>query len=221
METPQPPVIKFHTYDYFIITIAILVILLGISTCNGCHKQPNVVDSADTLYSKAVAYKKYTDSIVKLQKDSISILNDKISSLQNQDSQIIVHYKHIRDTILSVPDINSEQFNLTKYLCPATGDSIDLKQINLCLEDGNQAELLLFNQVKECQLKDSIIVKKNAIIEDIYKEVDVQENVLTKEKELNMDLNKKLVKQIHRKKIWRSIAGVTATVAIIFGIVIF
>ncbi len=206
-----------------IISIVIIIALAMIILTNkGCVKSSvSTKGSIDTVIQNANIIDNRIDSIIKIKNDSISILNGKLLSLQNNDKKIIKKYIKIHDTISNTPDINSQQFNITKSLCPSTGDSIDLKQINFCLEEGNQAIELFGNAQKELKIKDSILIDKDKVIQEVYQENDVKDGVIVKEKASNDNLNKNLDKQYRRKKFWRNAALVTTTVAIVFGIIIF
>ena len=206
-----------------VISIVIIIsLLLLVLTNRGCKKsiQP-VQNSIDTVIQNADKVDHRFDSIIKVMNDTIYVLNTKISVLQSQDRKIVVRYQKIHDTINKTPDINDKQFIFTKLLCPSTGDSIDLKQINLCLEEGNEAINLLPDANKEIALKDSLIKQKDNIINEVYQENDVKETVILKEKSSNDNLTKDVEKQIKRKKFWRNATLITTTIAIVFGIIIF
>ncbi len=191
---------KLHTYDYLILIIIGLVILLGFRECSR-HGEGKVNDIDNVAQEKIRTY----DSVILAKNSDIETLKTNIEKVHQEKAMIIVKYKSIHDTIEATPDVDSLQIRITKKLCPS--DSFDIKQVNLCLEEGLRSAELYYEATQEISLKDKIIDDKNVIIFEDERKFMVADSLATEYKTNNERLSKDLEKQKHRKKGWRTAAA--------------
>jgi len=83
----------------------------------------------------------------------------------------------LHDTILNTPDVDSLQIKITKELCP--GDSFDLQQINLCLEQGKENSELLSEAKEEIEFKDLIIENQLSVIAEDSSKIILKDQLIS------------------------------------------
>jgi uncharacterized membrane protein YdfJ with MMPL/SSD domain len=198
---------KLHAYDWMIIAIAFLLL----STCYfGCttynlSKKPDL-GSGMLLPEQIVAQnaQKRYDSLTVSTDKKLDSLELAVAESKKKSQRIIIKYRNIHDTISITPQEN--QIQITKMLCPATGDSVNLQEINYCLASGKQSEDLLKNTISEINAKDQELRLNEALVIEGLKNMEAKDSLNDAYKEVNADLDKNLKKQTHRKRVWRSIS---------------
>jgi hypothetical protein len=148
--------------------------------------------------------------------DSLELI---VAESKKKSTKIIVKYKTLRDTIFLTP-ADSQQA-ITKMLCPATGDSVNLQEINYCLASGKQHEELYKEVVTEINIKDKELVIQDALIVQGQKTMLSKDTLINTYRVVNGDLTQKVEKEQHRKKVWRNIsigAGTFIAIQILLSI---
>ena len=202
--------------NYVIIALSIICILL----CFDDYSLRNVKHlSISELSIKRMNEVKPLDSVIIVSKERVRVAEVNISKIHVKKSLIIKK----SDSLISVINLTADtsQFTITKSLCQNTGDSVNLKEINYCLQRGVEQEALYQNSVNEVYEKDKIISSQVLIInmkDSIAIKALVFEDEIISE---NMQLTDSLETQTRRKRIWRSISsGAVAVSLVLLAIVV-
>jgi len=202
--------------NYVIIALSIICILL----CFDDYSLRNIKHlSISELSIKRMNEVKPLDSVIIVSKERVRVAEVNISKIHVKKSLIIKK----SDSLISVINLTADtsQFTITKSLCQNTGDSVNLKEINYCLQRGVEQEELYQNSVNEVYEKDKIISSQEMIIsmkDSIAIKALVFEDEIISE---NMQLTDSLETQTRRKRIWRSISsGAVAVSLVLLAIVV-
>jgi hypothetical protein len=197
---------KHYTiYDWFIILCVVAVFVCGYMGCKTYQ-----LNNQNTLIGKLLSEKdkeyvdveKRFDSVRIAAQMKIDSLHKSLAGLNKQKAKVIVKYKNIHDTITLTP--LDSQIVITKQLCPGTGDSINLQEINYCLADGKESSEMLAIAEKELALKDGEIAVQNSLINEGLLNSDVKDAYINDLKEVNEKLNLSTQKEKRLKTVWRN-----------------
>lgn len=216
METqPNKPM---HLYDWMTIAIVVFFILtcyFGCQTYKLSNSSPqNELPAVPQELIAQNAQKRY-DSLSFATEKQLDSLKLMVATKKTIGQMIIIKYKTIHDTIESTPEINQQ--HITKMLCPATGDSINIKEINYCLAEGKQAQDLFRNSVSEIHALELEVKLNEELVVEGVKNMEAKETLNATYREVNGALNEILQKQAHRKKIWRnvSVGSIVTLIAVV------
>ncbi len=198
-----------------VITLSIICTVLLFKSCT--TPKSELVDIASKEEIEANNEQKRYDSMTIYVNHYLDSLNAIVVRTKKNTSQIIVKYKTIHDTIMVTPE--SEQLEITKELCPGTGDTINLKEINYCLADGKKAEDLYKNSLLEIDALESEIELHVELVKEGIKNMESKDLLIDSLEENNLKLTGKLKKETHRKIIWRNVSiGVLTIVGLIISL---
>ena len=127
-------------------------------------------------------------------------------------------YKNITDTIFITAQ--QDQLGITKMLCPATGDSVDLKEINYCLASGKQSEELYKNSLSEINALESEVKLNEGLVNEGLQNMASKDTLIGAYKNANENLSEGLEKEKHRKKVWRNYSCGATVIATILALLI-
>ena len=201
--------------DYVIATLIIILLLVCFDDYRLRNIKPKSISERSTKMMKEV---KPLDSVITVSEESVRVAEVNVSKIHAKKSSIVKKSDSLVNVIKSTE--YKDQFAITKSLCQNTGDSVNLKEINYCLQRGAEQEELYQNSVNEVYEKDKIISSQEMIIsmkDSIAIKALVFEDEIISE---NMQLTDGLETQTRRKRIWRSVASGAIAVSLVLAAIL-
>lgn len=201
--------------DYTIAALIAICLLLCFDDYRLRSIKPKSISERSIKMMKEV---KPLDSVIIVSEERVRVAEVNVSKIHAKKSLIVKRSDSLVSVIKNTEYKN--QFAITKSLCQNTGDSVNLKEINYCLQRGVGQEELYQNSVNEVSEKDMIISSQILIInmkDSIAIKALVFEDEIISE---NMQLTDGLETQTRRKRIWRSVASGAIAVSLALAAII-
>ena len=203
----------------------IAAMVFFMSTCYFGCKTYSLSKKPD-LHALPVAPEEFVALHAQKRYDSLSVATAKqmdslhavVAESKKKSERIIVKYKNIHDTILITLPV--DQIRITKMLCPGTGDSVNLQEINYCLADGKQAQDLYKNSLDEINALEMENKLNEGLVMEGLKNMEAKDTLIDVYKQANDTLGGMVEKEKHQKKAWRNYSFGATVVAVLFSLLI-
>ncbi len=179
--------------DWALAIIGFMIVALLCIGFKTCTPEPSVVNNTPTKEEiNANNAQKAYDALLIISAHQVDSLENIVAESKGAETKIIIRYRTLHDTILLTP--TDSQQAITKMLCPATGDSVNLQEINYCLASGKQSEELYKESITQLGAKDKQLAVKDTVIAEGQKNMLAKDTLITAQKEINTTLQKKPAK---------------------------
>ncbi len=204
---------KYTLPDWALAIIGFVIVALLCLGFKRCAPEPAVVNNAPIKEEvNANNAQKAYDVLLIFSAHQVDSLESIITHSKTKSTKIKDRYITLHDTIFLTP-ADSQQ-RITKMLCSATGDSVNLQEINYCLASRKQAEDLYKESITQLGAKDKQLSVKDTVIAEGQKNMASKDSLNVAQREINTTLDKSLQKQTKKASVWRNVSIILIAILI-------